>query len=443
MLEEKAMKIDVEKLIRAVAGKTGLPQRKVEKKIEEKVKELGGLLTREGAAVVVAREYGVDITDITSRSGGERRAGVLKLSELVEGMQSACVAVRVIRKYPPREYSRSDGSAGRVANILVADETDRTRAVFWDSAVDLLEKFSEGDAIMILDAYTRRSEADDSVELHIGRRGRVVVNPSDVSVPELVPERKRIEELSRYDLNVEVLCKVVRVYEPREFLRSDGSRGLVLDVLVADETGTAKLVLWDEDTYIELSQGDTLLISNAYIRETDYGLEIHLSRSGTVVVEPEGESCEVNVEEVLSRLGGVAQRKFIAEIQEGELVEIRGCMVDLKEPRSYETQERQGVVVNATIDDGTGNIRVAFYDRLAEALLGASADELIDLDGEEFKEVRRSVLGRELVVTGRVRKNEFLRELEISAREFRDADPAEELKILAERLSAKAEAQEC
>ncbi len=160
-------------------------------------------------------------------------------------------------------------------------------------------------------------------------------------------------------------------------------------------------------------------------------------------MNPEGVACQVDIEEALARLGGAAQRKFIAEVQEGELVEIRGCMVDLKEPRSYETQERQGVVVNATIDDGTGNIRVAFYDRLAEALLGAPADELIDLDGEEFKEVRRFILGRELVVTGRVRKNEFLRELEISAREFRDADPAEELRILAEKLSAKAEAQEC
>jgi replication factor A1 len=429
--ETQRIEIDVEKVIRAIVEKTGLSQKEVKQKIQEKIEQLGGLLSAEGAAVVIAREYGVDIT---FKSDAERKTGMLKLSELIEDMQSACVAVRVLRKYPPREYSRSDGTTGKVASILVADDTDRIRAVFWDSAVNLLEKIKEGDALLILDAYTKRSEADDSVELHIGRRGRVVVNPSDVSVPELVPERKRIEELSRYDMNVEVICKVVRVYEPREFLRSDGSRGLVLDVLVADETGTAKLVLWDEDTYIELSQGDTLLISNAYIRETDYGLEIHLSRSGTVVVEPEGESCEVNVEEVLARLGGVAQRKFIAEIQEGELVEIRGCMVDLKEPRSYETQERQGVVVNATIDDGTGNVRVAFYDRLAEALLGAPADELIDMDGEEFKEVRRFILGRELVVTGRVRKNEFLRELEISAREFRDADPAEELRILAERL---------
>ncbi len=269
------MKIDVEKLIRAVAGKTGLPQKVVEQKIQEKVKELGGLLTTEGAAVVIAREYGVGIS---LKSEGERKASVLKLSALVEGMQSACVAVRVLRKYPSREYSRSDGTTGRVASLLVADDTEKTRAVFWDSAVNLLEKIKEGDALLILDAYTKRSEADESVELHIGRRGRVVVNPSDVSVPELIPERKKITELSRHDVHVEVVCRVVRIFEPREFLRSDGSRGLVLDVAVADETGTAKLVLWDEDTQIEFTQGDTLLISGAYIRETDYGLEIHLGR---------------------------------------------------------------------------------------------------------------------------------------------------------------------
>ena len=434
------MKIDVEKLIRAVAGKTGLQQKVVEQKIQEKVKELGGLLTTEGAAVVIAREYGVGIS---LKSEGERKASVLKLSALVEGMQSACVAVRVLRKYPSREYSRSDGTTGRVASLLVADDTEKTRAVFWDSAVNLLEKIKEGDALLILDAYTKRSEADESVELHIGRRGRVVVNPSDVSVPELIPERKKITELSRHDVHVEVVCRVVRIFEPREFLRSDGSRGLVLDVAVADETGTAKLVLWDEDTQIEFTQGDTLLISGAYIRETDYGLEIHRGRGGSVTVNPEGVTCQVDIEEALAKLGGAAQRKFIAEVQEGELVEVRGCLVDLKEPRRYETQEKQGVVVNGTLDDGTGNIRVAFYNGLAEKLLGISAEDLIEMREDEYKEVRRSVLGRELVVTGRVRRNEFLRELEISAREFRDADPAEELRILAEKLSAKAEAQKC
>jgi replication factor A1 len=341
---------------------------------------------------------------------------VLKLSELVEDMQSACVAVRVLRKYPSREYSRSDGTTGKVASILVADDTDRIRAVFWDSAVNLLEKIKEGDALMILDAYTKRSE-DGSIEVHIGRRGRVVVNPSDVSVPELIPERKKITELSRQDVHVEVVCRVVRIFEPREFLRSDGSRGLVLDVAVADETGTAKLVLWDKDTEVELTQGDTLLISGAYVRETDYGLEIHLGREGRITVNPEGESCQVDIQEVLAKLGTAAQRKFIAEIQEGELVE-----------------------VNGTLDDGTNNIRVAFYNGLAEKLLGMPADELVGMPEDRFREVRRSILGRELVIVGRVRRNEFLREFEISAREFRDADPAEELRILAEKLKPQAPA---
>lgn len=54
--------------------------------------------------------------------------------------------------------------------------------------------------------------------------------------------------------------KVIERSEPKEFDRADGEKGLVVSVLVGDETGETKLVLWDEKAMAaqEIEKGDVL-----------------------------------------------------------------------------------------------------------------------------------------------------------------------------------------
>ena len=54
--------------------------------------------------------------------------------------------------------------------------------------------------------------------------------------------------------------KVIEKSEPKEFDRADGEKGLVATILVGDETGETRLVLWDEKAMAaqEIEKGDVL-----------------------------------------------------------------------------------------------------------------------------------------------------------------------------------------
>ena len=65
-------------------------------------------------------------------------------------------------------------------------------------------------------------------------------------VGELGRQHVKIRALSGKSSLFSFFAKVVDKTEPREFDRSDGEKGWVATLLLGDETGTARVVLWDE-----------------------------------------------------------------------------------------------------------------------------------------------------------------------------------------------------
>ncbi len=72
----------------------------------------------------------------------------------------------------------------------------------------------------------------------------------------------RVRDLPAASSLVCFFAKVLSVGEPKEFERPDGTTGLVANVMVGDETGRARLTLWDEKAGAvhELEPGDVLEI---------------------------------------------------------------------------------------------------------------------------------------------------------------------------------------
>ena len=72
----------------------------------------------------------------------------------------------------------------------------------------------------------------------------------------------RVRDLPAASSLVCFFAKVLSVGEPKEFERPDGTTGLVANVMVGDETGKARLTLWDEKAGAvhELEPGDVLEI---------------------------------------------------------------------------------------------------------------------------------------------------------------------------------------
>lgn len=64
--------------------------------------------------------------------------------------------------------------------------------------------------------------------------------------------------------NVNMKLKVLDVSEPKEVITGKGIEHKILELEVGDETGTMKLVLWD-DKVVPLKVGDVVQVENGFV----------------------------------------------------------------------------------------------------------------------------------------------------------------------------------
>lgn len=156
----------VEKIVQQIMEEADAEKEELMKKIEEKQEELSGFLTPEGAATIIARNYGV----VPEREEPEIQK--LRIEDLSLGMSNIDVVGRIVRILEPREFDRRDGSKGKVANLVLEDKTGQIRVVLWDRMVGLVaeEEIQKGAPIRLEGAYIKKGR-NESPELNIGRRG--------------------------------------------------------------------------------------------------------------------------------------------------------------------------------------------------------------------------------------------------------------------------------
>jgi len=251
------------------------------------------------------------------------------------------------------------------------------------------------------------------------------------NTPQVIKVRDVVPGLSAVTLTGRGLA----LFEPRSF--TSGSRqGKVLNMILGDETGSVKLVVWDERLIEELGkikEDDILKIKNAYAKLNNGFKEVHLGNRGQVVINPENETVSAVVVGM-----PVSVRKKIKELVENEVVEVVATVVQVFEPRFYSacpvcnkkvlpagsefSCQEHGVVVaknvpivNAFVDDGTGNVRVVCFREHAERLLGSLE--------KPFAEVQREVAGKQVVLRGKLVRNSMVDRVEFIVSRVEDADP--------------------
>ena len=261
-------------------------------------------------------------------------------------------------------------------------------------------------------------------------------------------DKLKIKEIYAGMRNVTMAGKVVRKYETREFQKED-RLGKVCSLVLGDETGTIRLVLWNDQVELitDLNENDTVLVKDAYVRENNNAQELHLGQSGQLTINPPGEK----VAEV--RLGSSFQRKKISElVSSEENVEIMGTVVQVFDPRFFHTCPRcrgranetggeytcaehgpitpaTGYVMNLVLDDGTGTIRTVFWKNQLNHLLGKEEQDLLAYKNDlaKFEMVKTDLLGEQYKLRGQVKKNEMFERLEFNVQFVETAKPEEEL----------------
>src|SRR3989344_2218858 len=110
-----------QQLLERIAQAAGVSAADIERRIEAKRAKLSGLVSKEGAAQIVAAEMGINFDK-------EK----LKISELSQHTKRANVTGKIIQVFPVRSYNKN-GKEGKVANLVIADESGNARLVLWDT----------------------------------------------------------------------------------------------------------------------------------------------------------------------------------------------------------------------------------------------------------------------------------------------------------------------
>jgi replication factor A1 len=255
-------------LLCSLVNKSGLPREDVKIKIEEKKESLGHLINDEVAVRLVAKDLGVPITE-------ERiDKPTLKIEDLVPGINNVTLRLRVERTGNVKEFSKKDGTIGKLARISASDETGKVNVCFWDDNTNHLTHVGEGTLLMIFSAYTKPGLNGD-VEVHLGNKARVEVlneNGRPIGTEHAKSRRGR-------------LC---RIFDPIEFNRKDGSPGRVIAFILRNDNEALRILVWDptDELIMSLREGVAAEIHGGVIKNDLKGEpELHVNRTSSINID--------------------------------------------------------------------------------------------------------------------------------------------------------------
>lgn len=317
--------LSYEDIITKIKKDKNLSDKEINERINLKLKKLSDLISKEGAAHIVANELGIKLFDIN-----------FKINKIRSGMTSVNIIGKVIKIYGVREFKKGLRE-GKVANLLIGDETGISRLVFWDTKfIRLLEnnEIKENDILKLRNCYVKVNNGYK--ELHLGNRGQVTINPDGIIVDVIDKQNdynlKKIRDLNVGDFTG-IFGTIVQVFEPKIFE-------------ACAECG--KKVI-NEDNQLK---------------------------------------CAIH--------GNVAIKKV--------------------------------PILNFFFDDGSGSIRsVVFRDQVGE-LMGLTNEQVINL--ENFDDKRSELLGKQVVLVGRVNRNEMFDRNEFNAQRVVEVNPEEVIKMI-------------
>lgn len=340
------IKIPVNEIILKIKEKTKLDDAVIQKKIDDKVAELSGLVSKEGAAHIVANEFGIQLFKSTE-------TGLQKIKDIVPGIKTTSFVARVLNVFPAREF-KTEKREGKVLNFLVGDETGKMRVVLWDTnQIALFEenKIKQGDILRITNCYVK--EGFNGTEVHARSNSKIDINPN-------IPEAKTIP--------------------PAEKITGTSQK----------ETERVKIDTISEDGFYEIRGA----IVNILEKEPFFEICPDCRKKA-----PNG-MCE----------------------QHGEVKPVKSMFL------------------STVFDDATNTMKVVFFGKQAEDVLGTTVEEAFkEAEAENnmlhpITSKKKELLGRELVVSGKVSKNSFSGEFEMIARSVSKPDPVAEAKIIEEEL---------
>ncbi|MHA1722703.1 MAG: OB-fold nucleic acid binding domain-containing protein [Candidatus Baldrarchaeia archaeon] len=373
--------LSFEEIIEKVIIEKKIPKWKLLELIKKKKEELGGLITDKSAAMVVAKELGLNFFDKFVSEGK------IDIDKLRPGMRNVTLIGRVLHIFPIREFTVNERK-NEVASLILGDETGEIRVVFWNADhVRLIKEknIKRNDVLRIIGADVREGR-NKNVEVHVGSRGKITVNPEDID-PEKIPQASgKLVKIGELDVNMYniILRGVVKKMGNLTSFERKGKRGKILSLILGDETGEVRVVFWNDkaEEAVSLKEKDIIELVGVYTKSGKVeNLEVHVDSGSEIKVLREDEV----EEELLSSVYAMEpQFVSIADLTLGvktPYVNVEGVISGIESLREFVREDGNiGKRLVFMLSDEDGNsIRVVAWNDEAERLSNISEGDVIQI----------------------------------------------------------------
>jgi replication factor A1 len=222
---------DIEGVIKAIVLQVGLSREEINKKIDATIAAFNGLLTKIGAALVVADKLNVKIGFSNGTGTTVDKSDEMKIKDLVDGMKNVVAIGRVFKIHPSKSFTKKDGHDGKVASVLIQDATGKARVSFWDRKTEIVAGLKEGDIIGVYNASVK-SGFNGGIDINVGDRTNVKINPDNVDKSTFAAsnaatgsgstKRSVINDITESTRFCSFKGTITEKFEPREFQKKDG-----------------------------------------------------------------------------------------------------------------------------------------------------------------------------------------------------------------------------
>ncbi len=195
----------------------------------------------------------------------------------------------------------------------------------------------------LVDDLLSREEFERLVEEKIRNCGDLVdeLTGAMLVVADLGRQHVKIHGLVAKSSLFSFFAKVIEKSEPKEFDRTDGEKGLVATILVGDDTGETRLVLWDEKAMAaqEIEKGDVLEVIGKPGKRPGDIMALAIRKASCEIV------CRSNIPPL--------------NTAPAERVTVEARLLSLEEPRFFTRRDGTGGEMRgAVIGDGCGTARL-------------------------------------------------------------------------------------
>ncbi|MDY0129295.1 MAG: OB-fold nucleic acid binding domain-containing protein [Methanosarcina vacuolata] len=327
-------------------------------RVQEKVESMGGLCDEPMAAMLVANELG--FSDVGRDS--------VKVENITADSGQINFVAKVVSVFEIKEFTRNDGTIGRVGNIIVGDETGKIKLTLWDNMADLIKtgKIVAGQTLQI-SGYAKQGYS--GVEVNVGNNGVLAESEEEIDV---AANNQKIKDIKDGMGDLNLTGKVLEISEVRTFQRKDGTNGKVGNLLLGDSTGTVRVTLWDDRTEFmnQVEYGDTVELVSAYARENAFTQKVELQVGNRSIIKKSEKKVEYEEEFIPVEDIGADMNN----------INVSGRVLDIGEIRTFEKKDGSaGRVGNLLLGDSTGKIRLTLWDEKTSFLDEIDFDETIEV----------------------------------------------------------------